>query len=234
MVTYNVHKCRGVDGRVRPSRILRVLREIDADVIALQEVVCSDNAQADRHQARYLADNLGFSCELGANRRHRGGAYGNVLLSRRPIRRARNHDISVPGRERRGCLQAEVEWKDGATIRLFNLHLGTAIFERRIQARLLFNKRVFSDDEGLISRIVLGDFNEWKRDLPSHMFRAHFESAHTQLRRSRTFPGMLPLLRLDHIYFDPKLRLESVRIHRSASSVLASDHLPVVAEFLVA
>lgn len=231
VVTYNVHKCRGVDGRVRPDRIARVLSEIDADVVGLQEVVSIEHGRADHHQARYLADNLGYSCELGENRRHRGGAYGNVLLSRKHIRHARNHDISVPGRERRGCLEAEIEWRAGATIQIFNLHLGTAFFERRLQARQLFGGEIFRREDVPAHSIVLGDFNEWTRGLASRMFRTHFETAHNHMHRARTFPGMMPLLRLDHIYFDRKLRLESVRIHRSAASLVASDHLPVVAEF---
>ena len=232
VVTYNVHKCRGLDGRVRPERILRVLSEIDADVIALQEVIGREGARADHHQARYLADHLGYSCELGVNRRHRGGAYGNALLSRKPIRHVRNHDISVPGRERRGCLQAEIEWP-GATVHIFNLHLGTAFFERRIQARRLFDGQVFRTEESSGHKIVLGDFNEWTRGLASRMFRTHFETAHSHMRRARTFPGLLPVLPLDHIYFDRKLRLENVRIHRSPASLVASDHLPIVAEFAV-
>lgn len=233
MATYNVHKCRGLDGRVVPQRVLRVLQEIDADVIALQEVVCLGGTSADRHQARFLADQLGFSCELGENRRHRGGAYGNVLLSRHPIRHARNHDISIPGRERRGCLHVEVLPGNGATLHIFNLHLGTAIFERRIQARQLFGQRLFSGDEPRGNRIVLGDFNEWIRGLPSRLFNEHFESAHNHMlsHRSRSFPGVLPMLRLDHIYFDRNLDLKCVRIHRSPAALIASDHLPLVAEF---
>lgn len=233
MVTYNVHKCRGLDGRVVPDRILRVLQEIDADIIALQEVVCREGKSPGHQQARYLADRLGFACELGENRRHRGGAYGNVLLSRHPIRRARNHDISVTGRERRGCLHVEIQPENGALLHIFNLHLGTAIFERRMQARQLFGQKLFPGGELSGNKIVLGDFNEWTRGLPSRLFNAHFESAHSHLHahRARTFPGVLPLLRLDHIYFDHNLLLNHVRIHRTPAALMASDHLPLVAEF---
>lgn len=235
MVTYNVHKARGLDGRVRPDRILRVLNEINPDVIALQEVVSRDGHRLDHHQARYFAEGLGYHFQIGENRRHRGGAYGNVLLSRFPIHAARNHDISVTGREPRGCLQTEIHLDSGAVVHIFNLHLGTALFERRAQAAELFRRQTFHGEEIPGNKIVLGDFNEWTRGLASRLFNTHFESVHRHLplRRARTFPGVLPLLDLDYIYFDPNLRLEHVRIHRTASALIASDHLPLVAEFSV-
>jgi endonuclease/exonuclease/phosphatase family metal-dependent hydrolase len=233
VATYNVHKCRGLDGRVRPQRIVEVLREIDADIVALQEVVCLETERPESHQGRYAAEALGLHAELGENRRHRGGAYGNVVLSRFPIREARNHDISVGGRERRGCLQADVRMAGNTCVRVFNLHLGTAHYERQIQARELMRQQMFSDRLPDCSRIVLGDFNEWSRSLASRMLGARFESAGASFRGrgAHTYPGFLPLLPLDHIYFDRGLRLERVAIHRSRAALVASDHLPLVAEF---
>lgn len=233
MATYNIHKGRGLDGRVRPDRILRVLGEIDADIVALQEVVCRESRRPDEQQARYFADHLGFHCELGETRRHRGGAYGNVTLSRYSAGRVRNHDLSVRGRERRGCLHVEIRPEAGGTLHLFNLHLGTALFERRIQARQLFGQQLFLRDAAPGNRIVLGDFNEWTHGLPSRLFGMHFESvhAHPHMERAHSFPGVLPFLRLDRIYFDGNLRLDHVRVHRTPAALVASDHLPVVAEF---
>src|SRR5678815_3330063 len=83
VVTYNVHRCRGIDGRLRPDRIVDVLREVDADVAALQEVVA---AEGDGDQARYIGESLGLHWALGENRKLEGSAYGNVVLSRFPIR----------------------------------------------------------------------------------------------------------------------------------------------------
>lgn len=233
VATYNVHKCRGLDGRIRPERIVEVLREIDADIVALQEVVSRDGRRRIDDQARYVADELGLHAELGENRRYRGGAYGNLLLSRMPIHHARNHDLSVRGRERRGCLRTDIHLDDSSVLHLFNVHLGTALFERRIQARELIRRRLFTDPQLVGTRIILGDFNEWTRDLPSKFLNDHFESANSriQLARPRTFPGFLPLLALDYIYFDRGLQLHDVRIHRSRMALLASDHLPLVAEF---
>lgn len=233
VATYNVHKCRGLDGRVRPDRIAQVLSEIDADFVALQEVVCVDGKTRQHHQGHYVADELGYYSELGENRRHRGGAYGNVLLSRFPIQVARNYDISIPRREPRGCLRADVLLETDSWLHIFNLHLGTSFFERRKQARQLFGQQILTDADLPGHKIILGDFNEWTKGLASRLLRTHFRSAdiRSRLGNIKTFPGLLPLLPLDHIYFDSDLGLKSLTVHRSKTALLASDHLPLVADF---
>jgi len=235
VATYNVHKCRGIDGRIRPERIVEVLREIDADIIALQEVACRAGTRRVDHQARYVTEELGLHSHLGETRRYRGGPYGNLLLSRLPIHFARHHDLSIRGRERRGLLRADVQLGENSWLHLFNVHLGTAVVERRIQARDIFRRRLFTNPELGSNKIILGDFNEWTRDLPSEFLSNHFESAnsHMQASRTTTFPGFLPMFALDYIYFDRGLKLQDVTIHRSRMAQIASDHLPLVAEFSV-
>jgi endonuclease/exonuclease/phosphatase family metal-dependent hydrolase len=233
VATYNTHKCRGIDGRIRPERVLEVLREIDADIVALQEIWCREGRRPSDDQARYIAEELGMHAELGETRRYRGGPYGNLLLSRLPIHHARNHDLSVDGREQRGCLRTDIRLSDDSVLHLFNVHLGTGHFERRYQARELFRRQVFTDPELPGCKIILGDFNEWTRGLPSKFLSDHFESANSRMQagHTRTFPGLLPMLPLDYIYFDRGMRLQDVAIHRTRMALVASDHLPLVAEF---
>ncbi len=233
IVTYNVHKCRGMDRRVRPSRIVEVLQEIDADVVALQEVLGVSGRLKEDH-AQFIARELGFYSCMGENRRLHGGAYGNLLLSRCPLRAALNHDISTPGREHRGCLRVDVELPE-TTLHVFNLHLGTGFFERRQQIQKLLSPTILHDSGLRGARIVLGDFNEWTHGLASRLLARNFQSLDLRfhLRRSRTYPGLFPLLHLDHIYFDPALTLEHLALHRSRTSLIASDHLPLVAEFQI-
>lgn len=217
---------------MRPDRIVDVLREVDADIVALQEVLSVENGSPQSHQARFIAGELGFAFALGENRRLRGGAYGNVVLSRFPIRCMRNYDLSQAGREERGCLRADVEVAGGRGLHVFNVHLGTAHDERRHQGRLIAAE-LLGDVRITEPRIVLGDFNEWTRGLATRLLSAELESADVRkyLQRSKTYPGLLPFLHLDHIYYDPTLALERLALHRSRTALLASDHLPLVADF---
>jgi endonuclease/exonuclease/phosphatase family metal-dependent hydrolase len=247
IVTYNVHKCRGLDRRVRPARIASVLRELNADIIALQEVLSVGGAAREMDQARFIAEELGYDYCIGENRRLGGGAYGNVILSRLPWRHVYNYDITWRGRERRGCLRVDIETDgsggddngDGAAaqrrrlLHLFNVHLGTAYIERRHQARQLVGDRILGNGELTGARVVLGDFNEWTKGLATRLLTEHLQSAdiRTHLRTPRTYPGALPLVHLDHIYFDPALELQQLTLHKSLTALVASDHLPLVADF---
>lgn len=233
VVTYNIHKCQGMDGRISPERIVRVLREVEADVIALQEVLCVRGQGSVADQAHFISEALGMDYRLGENRRLRGGAYGNLVLSRWPMGEAINHDISVAGREQRGCMRVNIPLANNSVLHLYNVHLGTSFLERRQQARRLLDKAILHSDDHDGPRILLGDFNEWTRGLASRLLAEHFQSADLRLTlgRKRTYPGMLPFLHLDHIYYDQTLTLVSSRLHRSRTALVASDHLPIVADF---
>jgi endonuclease/exonuclease/phosphatase family metal-dependent hydrolase len=233
IATYNVHKCRGLDLRVQPQRIAEVLHEIDADVIAMQEVLGRAGGEPQLDQAGYIAAQLGFSAFLGENRRLNGRAYGNLILSRFPLRAAYNYDISRKGRERRGCARVDVEVAPGMVLHVFNVHLGTAYRERRQQGRMLLTPEILNDDGLRGARVVLGDFNEWTSGLTTRLLRRHFRSVEVKkhVGRSRTYPGVVPFLHLDHIYFDPLLTLQNLKVHRTRTTLIASDHLPLVADF---
>jgi endonuclease/exonuclease/phosphatase family metal-dependent hydrolase len=235
VATYNIHKCRGLDRRTRPERIVDVLREIDADVIALQEVLSLDGVERQHDQARFIAEEMGLSYFLGENRKHRGAAYGNVVLSRFPILQTFNYDLSVRGREERGCLRADLEVKGAGLLHVFNVHLGTAYLERRYQARKLIDEAILSNKELAGMRIMLGDFNEWTRGLTTKLLAAHLKSAdlRNHLRRTKTYPGVLPVMHLDHIYYEDRMDMEGLILHRSRTALVASDHLPLVADFRI-
>ena len=231
IVTYNVHKCRGMDRLVRPERIVQVLRELRPDIVALQEVVSHEGGSREEDQARFVAEELGFHFAFGENRQHKGGRYGNVILTRFPIQSHQNYDISAGGRERRGCLRTDLR-VENATLHVFNVHFGTRFFEQRKQARKLIDEGIVVNDDLHGPRIVLGDFNEWLRGsvtstLTTHLYKANIWP---YLKKARTFPGRFPIFPLDHIYFDRKLRLKRLARHRSQMALVASDHLPLVAE----
>jgi endonuclease/exonuclease/phosphatase family metal-dependent hydrolase len=231
VVTYNVHRCKGLDGRVQPDRVARVLKEIDADIMALQEVVCIPGGEPEGDQAHYLARELGADFLFGENRKLWGGAYGNVVLSKLPMKTVKNHDLSVRGRERRGCLHIDVELA-GRVLHVFNVHLGTAFLERRKQGRQLAGLDILLNNELKGPRLLLGDFNEWAPGLTTKLLRAHMQSVDIKkhLRRRRTYPGVLPMFHLDHIYHDESMEVVGLTLHRTRTALVASDHLPLVAE----
>ena len=236
ITTYNIHKCRGLDRRVRPRRIMEVLKETESDIIALQEVVGMDQGELERNQVRSIAEELGFDYRIGENRRLHGGAYGNAVLTRLPIVAQRNHDITRRKDEPRGCLEVilalEGQQPGAHLLRIYNVHLGTGFFERRYQARRLI--QVLGDhSDRARSRLLLGDFNEWPRGLVSSLLAKHFNTAEPRRRLGRawSYPGILPLAHVDHIYYDSPLEVKKVGIHRSRLALIASDHLPIVADF---
>jgi endonuclease/exonuclease/phosphatase family metal-dependent hydrolase len=233
VVTYNIHKCQGLDRRVSPARIVKVLREIDADIIALQEVLAIRGQGSEDDQAHYIARELEMDYRLGENRQLRGGAYGNLVLSRYPLLADVNHDISIYGREQRGCLRVDLKLQKHCILHVYNVHLGTSYTERRHQARKLLDEAILKSLDHAGPRVMLGDFNEWMRGTASRLLTEHFQSAdiRLQLGRKRTYPGLLPFLHLDHIYFDNSLELATVGLHRSRTALVASDHLPIFADF---
>src|SRR4051812_22832095 len=107
IVTYNIHKCRGMDARVRPERIAAVLAELDADVIALQEVV---RGKKDKDQLNVIVAAIeGKHHRFGMTRKHRVADYGNAIISRYPIIGHEAYDITASRREPRGCLRADID-----------------------------------------------------------------------------------------------------------------------------
>jgi endonuclease/exonuclease/phosphatase family metal-dependent hydrolase len=234
VATYNIHKCRGLDRRVRPERIASVVAELGADVIALQEILDVQDGLPHWDQARRIQAELpGYHRCFGENRPLHGGAYGNMTLSRFPLQLCRNYDVSWRRRERRGCLRSDLVLPDGSILHLFNVHLGTSFIERRHQARQLLSEKVLNRRECCGPRIVVGDFNEWTRGLATRLMTEVFEAVNPRefARYSRSYPGFLPVLHLDHFYYDQQLSLKSFRIDRRRKALVASDHLPMVAEF---
>jgi endonuclease/exonuclease/phosphatase family metal-dependent hydrolase len=236
IATYNLHKCRGFDMRIVPERIVEVLLELDADILCLQEVVNAPTGDPTFDQAHRIAQAFpDYHWTFGVNRQYRGGTYGNMTLSRFPIVSWHNHDLSRPRREPRGVLQTEIDLGRGGRVHVFNVHLGTGHMERRFQAGKLMNRGILEQPGLSGPRLVLGDFNEWTRGLTTRLLRTRFQTFRPMhvAKLPRTFPGMLPLLSLDHCYYEPPLHLDRSRLWRSRKALWASDHLPLIAEFTV-
>jgi len=218
IASYNVHRCVGADGRQELQRVARVLAELGADVIGLQEV---DDGRAGNDQLAGLARLSGFAWLRGPTLQPGAGLFGNGLLTRLPVRNARLIDLSHPGCEPRGAIDAEIACSRG-WIRVVVTHLGLGADERRHQSgRLLERMRMHA---GFDVSVLLGDFNEWWA--PAWMLR-RMHRFFGETRAVRSFPASAPMLALDRVWVKPAPALAEVRAHRSALSRVASDHLPV-------
>jgi endonuclease/exonuclease/phosphatase family metal-dependent hydrolase len=227
IATYNIHRCRGLDGRTRPERIIAVLSSIDADVVALQEVVGAGPRGGG--QAEEIGAALGMGWIMSSARLLRGHQFGNVVLSRFPIAEHVEHDVSWKTCEPRRLQRVDVS-VNGSTLHVYNVHLGTALLERRHQAERL--GAIVADRHVSGPKLVLGDFNEWMKGPVTTTLSARLNSVDLRnfLRRRRTYPGVFPLLHLDHIYYAGHLEVVGIELPRSRLALVASDHLPLVAD----
>jgi endonuclease/exonuclease/phosphatase family metal-dependent hydrolase len=134
--------------------------------------------------------------------------------------------------EPRFCQRADLR-VDERTLHIYNVHLGTAVLERRYQAERL---AAFVHDRRVRGpKLVLGDFNEWMRGLATDLLSQTLSSVDLRayLRRRWTYPGILPVLHLDHIYHDGGIEVVHVELPRTRRTLVASDHLPLVADLRV-
>ena len=162
----------------------------------------------------------------------RGHQFGNAILSRHPIRNHVEYDLTWKTCEERRLQRADVD-VGGYTLHVYNVHLGTAILERRFQAERLAT--IVSDRHVQGAKLVLGDFNEWMRGLTTKLLSSRLKSVNLgdYLKRRRTYPGLFPFLHLDHIYYAGRIEILRVELSRTRISLVASDHLPLVADVKV-
>ena len=219
IATWNIHAGVGSDGHFAPDRIADVLREIDADIVALQEVPLGGmhwpNLLPDLSRATRCIGVDGFTFSVGGRR------FGNAILSRYPLVGTRRIDISFGSREPRGALDADI-YCHGHRLRVIATHLGLRAVERRAQV----DKLLQAFDTEAMGVVLMGDVNEWF--VWGRVLRAlisHFQP----VPAPRTFPSRLPVFALDRIWIRPRHRLVRVHAHRSGAARLASDHLPLVA-----
>jgi endonuclease/exonuclease/phosphatase family metal-dependent hydrolase len=231
IATYNIHRCRGMDRRVRPERIAAVLATIDPDIVALQEVI-GPGLTGPGH-AEQIGAALGMGWIMAPTRELRRHQFGNVVLSRFPIRDHAQVDLSWKSCEPRCSQRVSIEIGHDLCLQVYNVHFGTALLERRYQAPRL--AEWIHDRRVPDPKIVLGDFNEWGRGLVADVLAEGLESIdlYPHLKRRRTYPGFFPVLHLDHIYFSGQIDVRRVELPRSRLALVASDHLPLVADLRV-
>ncbi len=227
VATYNVHRWQGVNGRSKPdvARAGFVISELDADVIALQEVLRPFETEGD-DPLGLLCDELELHLAFAVTRRHRRGQLGNAILSRFPITAISVIDISHSRIERRGALAAQVGHSGGG-LGIVATHLSLVDRTRQRQVRTLLDHPQMNSGPS----ILMGDMNAWRNCKGSKELEENLNTHHN-INWPSSFPSRRPLLALDRIYTRGAEVVE-VRHHDSPAARKASDHLPIVAEVVI-
>lgn len=221
LVSYNVHACVGRDRRFMPERILAILEQCDADVIALQEV--ENRSFRGTPVVEFLARNLGLHAYPGSTLRRGDADYGNLLLAKQEPDALRMHDISVPGAEPRGAIEADFTF-GGRRIKFVSTHLGLTGPERKKQVLQLLPAIEQARSDVIV---MAGDFNEWRpRSFPLRALR----SALGPGSAARTFPAATPVLALDRFYVSPWDIVLNCQVMKTDECRKASDHLPLICD----
>ncbi len=233
LLTYNIHKGVGTDGVLDLARIADVVRHYDADVVALQEVTWYEPWRGRVSQAVELAGALlPPYAAVGLNCRRHFGIYGNATFSRHPIVSHANVDLTVPMKRARAALHTCVAADGAAPLHVFNVHLGLARYERRLQVERLADE-IDEVAPAPSPVVVLGDTNDWRdRLFPGVLAARGFRRA-TAPRRGPapgTFPSWYPVGDIDRVFVRGALSLVRSFPSRLALARVASDHLPVVTD----
>ena len=233
IVTWNIHKGIGIDRKYRLDRSVAVLGELDADVACLQEVDEGVRRSARERQGQRLARELGYPhYALGLNVKVQGGAYGNLTLSRHPLRDVHNVDLTIRPKKRRSGLVVTVMTGPTHGWAIANVHLGLLHLERRVQIRRLLTHlfRGVAEDQPLV---IAGDWNEWGSGLVHQVMGEwgfHLARNDTRPQGERTWPSRRPLVGLDKILYRHPVDCHRIATVLNRVTRVASDHLPLLVE----
>jgi endonuclease/exonuclease/phosphatase family metal-dependent hydrolase len=217
--SYNIHKAVGIDGQRDPARILAVLREIDADVVALQE---ADRRFGERESVlpRAALDDTHWQVVPVAIRPRSIGWHGNALLVRRDIDVLESEPLHLPTLEPRGAVCARLQ-RDGVTFRVIGTHLDLSGLRRSDQVRAILG--YCEDHQSSCPTLLMGDFNQWsaRRGAVRHF------GLWDVISPGPSFPSRRPVARFDRMALSPGWKVAGHGVHHSALAAQASDHLPI-------
>ena len=225
--SYNIRKAVGLDRRRDPDRILAVLREIDADVVALQEADRRFGSRASALPLAAIDEHTPYRPVPLSGRPDSIGWHGNALLVRRGIAVVEAHPVPLPTLEPRGAVHVALS-VGGRSVNVVGMHLDLSGLRRRQQVRAVLHHLAQQSPDA--PTVLMGDMNEWSRH--GGCFR-EFGHHWRLLAPGRSFPSRRPVAQLDRIVLSPHWQVEQVRVHHSSLAARGSDHLPVWASLLL-
>jgi endonuclease/exonuclease/phosphatase family metal-dependent hydrolase len=240
VMTYNIHSCIGIDGKIRPERIVSVIRSCGADVIALQEVDANRQRSRGHEQARRIADALAMSHHYYAVSDWNGEQYGLAIISRFPLEHVQSGHLTPVDHahrsEARGALWVKLTTPAGV-VNVVNTHFGLRREERLRQTEILLSDGWLGQIPAAEPIILCGDLNAGPKSPVCRAFGRRLVDVAcvaTNHRPRATFISTMPVRRLDYIFASEHFTVNAVHSPRTPTVKLASDHLPVCAELKLA
>ena len=240
VMTYNVHSCIGMDGKLAPERIARVIARYAPDVVALQELDVGRVRTEGMDQAHLIARYLEMDFHFHPAMHIEEERYGDAILTHLPMRLVKADVLpglpGKPGLEPRGALWVAIEL-NGVEYQVMNTHLGLLSRERLLQAEALLGPDWLGHPQCREPVVLCGDFNALPSSQVCRRLRTRVDDAQIELeshRPRRMFPGRFPAARIDHVFMDSAVEVLDVEVPDTELARVASDHLPLIVELRIA
>jgi endonuclease/exonuclease/phosphatase family metal-dependent hydrolase len=247
VMTYNVHSCMGMDAKLSPQRIARVIAQYQPDIIALQELDVGRERTNSVDQAQLIANLLEMDFHFYPAIHIEEERYGDAILTRLPMNLIKAGHLPMPKTankyvEPRGVLWVQVEYQ-GNIVNVMNTHLGLTLSERRLQVKTLLSKEWLAHPQCHHPIILCGDFNAapWQstcRQLSTVLRDVQIQRTTKKLNTTvekpkNTFSGRYPTVRIDHIFVDLNIKIDDVKVPMTSLTRVASDHLPLIVDLKI-
>jgi endonuclease/exonuclease/phosphatase family metal-dependent hydrolase len=236
VMTYNVHRCIGVDRRLAPERIADVIQQARADVVALQEVDACRPRTRGVDQAGVIAQRLDMTMHFHPALQVAEEQYGDAVLSRFPMRLVQAGPLPRPRtrlwRELRGALWTSIQ-VNHHEVQLVNTHLGLGPRERMAQTEALFSEAWLGNAACKSPLILCGDFNALPDSAVHRRCLRTLRDVHRCLAvplPRKTFPTRYPMASIDHLFLSAEFSVRHVEVLRTPLTRVASDHYPLIVE----
>ena len=236
LLTYNVHRCVGVDRRLDVERIAAVIAEHEPDIVCLQELDVGRARTGMVDQASAIAERLAMSFHFHAAMTVEAEEYGDAILTLRPERLVKSGELptvrGIPGLEPRGALWAAIDI-DGVTLNVITTHLGLVPREQRLQVAALLGEGWLGHPACTGPTLLTGDFNATSITRPYQALARRLSDCQRALGLKpsiKTFPSSFPAIRIDHCFTSPEIVVTRVTAPFSPLARMASDHRPRVVD----